>query len=389
MPSLTRDEFVEIARDHGGRAAIPVAERLLADQLTPVLAYRRMVADDERTDPSFLLESVEGGERQGRHSIMGAHPVIEVRATGLSVTTVHHRSGGDTEQSTDEDPLMSLRRLGGEITLLREPAERKGGALPACVLGGWFGYAGYDTVRYAEPEKLDPGERPDRRPRAGRPAVRVLRRCRRLRSCRQARARRASSALLRPVTMPGTIYDETVARVEARIEQIQRHSKPLPAGRVDRPASVEPMPSNHDARRAPRDGRARQGVHPSRRHLPGRARGSASRRPATPIRSMCTARSAPSTRARTWSTCRRRGASSSRRARKSSAAFDARATLWSSPTARSPVRGSEAQRRKRTRRSRRSYSATRRSAPSTSCSWTSAATTWARSPTRAPSISTR
>src|SRR5438876_1121762 len=68
MPSLARDEFVQlVAKEAGGDAtlAVPVAVSLLSDQLTPVLAYRRLVAADEREAPSFLLESVEGGERQG------------------------------------------------------------------------------------------------------------------------------------------------------------------------------------------------------------------------------------------------------------------------------------------------------------------------------------
>ena len=86
MPSLTADEFLNVVRRErarpgaggGATLAIPVAERLLSDQLTPVLCYRRLVSADERTAPSFLLESVEGGERQGRHSVLGAQPALEV-----------------------------------------------------------------------------------------------------------------------------------------------------------------------------------------------------------------------------------------------------------------------------------------------------------------------
>jgi len=245
MPSLSRDEFVHIARDHARSAtlAIPIAERLLADQLTPVLAYRRMVSQDERTDPSFLLESVEGGQRQGRHSIMGAHPAIEVRATGNNVTIVHHRDPRDAEQSQEEDPLMSLRRLGGEVTLLRDAAQRVGGTLPSCVLGGWFGYAGYDTVRYAEPEKLNPKNAPpdDR----GLPELQfglydgvvVFDHVDKL-------VHVVELGMVEPGADAGEIYDQTVARIEKRIDEIQRHSKPLPAGRVDRPGAVEPMQSN-------------------------------------------------------------------------------------------------------------------------------------------------
>ena len=40
---------------------IPVFRRIFADQLTPVLAYRRLVREDDREAPSFLFESVEHG----------------------------------------------------------------------------------------------------------------------------------------------------------------------------------------------------------------------------------------------------------------------------------------------------------------------------------------
>ena len=86
MPNLTRDELEALVAQsppHPGEVvAVPVAVRLLSDQLTPVLAYRRLVAADEREAPSFLLESVEGGERQGRYSILGAQPILEVVAFG-------------------------------------------------------------------------------------------------------------------------------------------------------------------------------------------------------------------------------------------------------------------------------------------------------------------
>jgi len=145
-----RDEFVRAAASAGpGPVAVPVAVRLLADQLTPVLAYRRLVAPDERTAPSFLLESVEGGETQGRHSILGARPAVEVVAREREVVIEDHRAG-TRETVESDDPLGELRRLTAGVRFVR-PA---GSGLPAAPLGGWFGYAAYDAVRYAEPGKL-------------------------------------------------------------------------------------------------------------------------------------------------------------------------------------------------------------------------------------------
>ena len=42
---------------------IPMYRRLMSDSQTPVLAYRRLVGPDDRMAPSFLLESVIGGDR--------------------------------------------------------------------------------------------------------------------------------------------------------------------------------------------------------------------------------------------------------------------------------------------------------------------------------------
>ena len=41
---------------------IPVVRSIMADHLSPVLAYRRLVSADNRTAPSFLFESVENGD---------------------------------------------------------------------------------------------------------------------------------------------------------------------------------------------------------------------------------------------------------------------------------------------------------------------------------------
>ena len=154
---MNRDEFVCAARAAlEGRAgadrrriAIPVTVRLLSDQLTPVLAYRRLVAPDERSAVSFLLESVEGGARQGRHSILGARPVVEFVARGRAVRIGNHRTG-EVRAFVSDDPLADLQRETAGVELVR-PA---GVALPGAMIGGWAGYASYDSVRYAEPAKL-------------------------------------------------------------------------------------------------------------------------------------------------------------------------------------------------------------------------------------------
>jgi anthranilate synthase component 1 len=246
MPSLTADEFVAvIARERlrapGAVLALPVAERLLSDQLTPVLAYRRLVSADERTAPSFLLESVEGGERQGRHSVLGAQPALEVLARGTRVTVTDRRSDAPPVQTVEVDPLRKLRELTAGVRLVAEGAGLDRASTP--VLGGWFGYAGYDTVRYAEPEKLDPARAPrDDRSLADLhfglyDGVVVFDHVAKLVHVVQL-------AMVGPDEDPASAYDRAHRRLEARIGEIERHSKPLPSGRVDRPAPVTALPSN-------------------------------------------------------------------------------------------------------------------------------------------------
>lgn len=159
MPSVTRREFESLvaafrASGAGGSVCVvPVGVRVLADVLTPILAYRRLVSSDERTAPSFLLESVEGGERQGRYSILGSRPAVEVAIRDGRARVRDHRAGTDRTEDCP-DPIGLVRGLTEGWTTITPPGARERGLLPGCVTGGWFGYAAYDTVRAAEPAKL-------------------------------------------------------------------------------------------------------------------------------------------------------------------------------------------------------------------------------------------
>jgi len=155
VPSVSPSEFIEAAE--AARQAwpdatlcVPIGMQVLSDQLTPVLAYRRLVEPDERTAPSFLLESVEGGERAGRYSILGARPVRRVIARRGEVT-VHDERTGRTDVIQSRDPLALVREIGARCRLVPAGDARR---LPGCVLGGWFGQLGFDAVRWAEPGKL-------------------------------------------------------------------------------------------------------------------------------------------------------------------------------------------------------------------------------------------
>ena len=137
FPSL--DEFRLLA---GRGNLIPIYREILADMETPVSAFRKI--DDGRT--SFLLESIEGGEKWARYSFLGSGPGRVFRCRGGRVEVL---DGGEIVHAAEvDDPLAELKRF---LSPYR-PVELPG--LPR-FFGGAVGYLGYDMVRFIErlPEK--------------------------------------------------------------------------------------------------------------------------------------------------------------------------------------------------------------------------------------------
>ncbi|MEK7217023.1 MAG: hypothetical protein AAB289_15675, partial [Chloroflexota bacterium] len=106
---------------------VPVYREISADLETPVSAYLKVT----RGPYSFLLESVEGGERWGRYSFIGTQPYKVLRGP----------KAGDRR---GVDPLLAVER---ELARF-QPAPVPG--LPR-FLGGAVGYLAWETVRYFEP----------------------------------------------------------------------------------------------------------------------------------------------------------------------------------------------------------------------------------------------
>lgn len=121
---------------------IPVYREILADMDTPVSAFKKI--DDGRF--SFLLESIEGGEKWGRYSFLGSSPEVIIRSKGNSVETV--AADGSLQRFETSDPLGFVRDLLSRYT----PVEVDG--LPR-FFGGAVGYVGYDMVRYFERVSLE------------------------------------------------------------------------------------------------------------------------------------------------------------------------------------------------------------------------------------------
>jgi anthranilate synthase component 1 len=116
---------------------IPVYKEILADMETPVSAFRKI--DDGRF--SFLLESVEGGEKWGRYSFLGCSPAIIIEGKGRDVRLI--RDGEVVETRTGEDPMAVVRETMKRFEPVVDPD------LPRFV-GGAVGYMGYDMVRFFE-----------------------------------------------------------------------------------------------------------------------------------------------------------------------------------------------------------------------------------------------
>lgn len=120
-----------------GANLIPVVRRLVADDLTPVGALSRL-ADEPY---AFLFESVVGGERVARYSMLGVAP--KARLVGDLTTVKLIRADGSAE-ILPGDPFSAVRAYHHRF----RPAAIPG--LPR-FSGGLVGYWGYDVVRAAEP----------------------------------------------------------------------------------------------------------------------------------------------------------------------------------------------------------------------------------------------
>ncbi|GAB6063493.1 anthranilate synthase component I [Deferrisoma palaeochoriense] len=127
---------------------VPVAARLPADTETPVSTYLKVAGGRW----SFLLESVEGGSRWGRYSLVGLDPFLWFEARGNVGRTWNGLKGGR------EGPTLDLLR--GVLAEHRMPRVE---GLPR-FSGGLVGYVGYGAARLFEripPCHPDPLELPD------------------------------------------------------------------------------------------------------------------------------------------------------------------------------------------------------------------------------------
>src|SRR5471030_1836082 len=124
-----QDAFVSLAAQGN---VIPVYTDLMADFETPVSAYAKL----KDAGPSYLLESVEGGEHLSRYSFIGCRP-RKVFICGAKATEI--RSAGQPTQ-TIPTPADPLTLIAAEMQGYR-PVALPG--LPRFT-GGAVGFVGYE-----------------------------------------------------------------------------------------------------------------------------------------------------------------------------------------------------------------------------------------------------
>ena len=141
---MTETEFNHLAAQ--GYNRIPVVLETFADLDTPLSIYLKLA----NRSYSYLLESVQGGERFGRYSFIGLPAVIRIEVRGNSI---HLIDGTESKITEMDDPLVFI-----ESYLSRFKAAPYPGLPRFC--GGLVGYFAYDVVRYIE-KKLSHCALPD------------------------------------------------------------------------------------------------------------------------------------------------------------------------------------------------------------------------------------
>jgi len=132
---MTPEEFAALTDQ--GYNRIPVVCEVLADLDTPLSVYLKLAEGPY----SYLFESVHGGEKWGRYSIIGLPCRTRLRVSGHRILV--ETDGRVVEELEAHDPLAWIEQFQGRY----RAADTAG--LPRFT-GGLVGYFGYDTIRYIE-----------------------------------------------------------------------------------------------------------------------------------------------------------------------------------------------------------------------------------------------
>ena len=130
-----------------------IVREISADLETPISVYMKLRGQGA----SFLLESVEGGERVARYSFIGIKPKVQYIIRGNEIEIVEAGSARTVTLDENVDPTYFLQE---EMSKFNFKAQA---GVPRFI-GGLVGYLGYESVRYFEPtlkRRMKRGELPD------------------------------------------------------------------------------------------------------------------------------------------------------------------------------------------------------------------------------------
>ena len=142
---MTEQEFKQLAAEGFNR--VPVVLETFADLDTPLSVYLKLA----NKPYSYLLESVQGGERFGRYSFIGLPAETRFEVRGHLCREM--RGNELVAESQQEDPLAWVAEQQARVRAAPRPD------LPR-FLGGLVGCFGYETVKYIE-KRLAGSDKPD------------------------------------------------------------------------------------------------------------------------------------------------------------------------------------------------------------------------------------
>jgi len=134
---MTPEKFAQLASQDFNR--IPVTREVLADLETPLSVYLKLAFGAN----SYMFESVQGGEKWGRYSLIGLQTSTVLKVYGKRLEII--RDGKPMVNRMTDDPLAEVERFRRLFSMPSLPD------LPRFT-GGLVGYFGYDTVRFVEPK---------------------------------------------------------------------------------------------------------------------------------------------------------------------------------------------------------------------------------------------
>jgi len=148
---MNSDQLVQLAQQ--GYNLVPIKREVLADFETPLSVYLKLA----NCANSYLLESVQGGEKWGRYSIIGLACTSWLQIYEQQTQVFVDSKLKESFQS--DDPLKFVEQFKAQFKAIDLPD------LPR-MTGGLVGYFGYDCARFKQPKltnipKDDPLKTPD------------------------------------------------------------------------------------------------------------------------------------------------------------------------------------------------------------------------------------